>query len=155
MAQVERFTPQVQDAAGQAYEIAKRYGHNIVGGDHLFLALLEQPNGAITEGLTKLNIEKTILSRDLDRIIRSKWGRADGPEPVYITPEMNNIIERAIEESERLQKPLVSTKHILLAIARECETPVGKIVTHYRLTRKRIDDMVEEDVVNSEGQPLS
>ena len=45
MMRFDRFTERAQDAAMRAYEILQRYQHNQVDTEHLFLALLEQPDG--------------------------------------------------------------------------------------------------------------
>ena len=46
----DRFTEGAQNAASRAYEILQRYGHGQVDTEHLLLALLEQPEGAIAGG---------------------------------------------------------------------------------------------------------
>jgi len=43
MMRFDRFTQRAQDSAMRAYEIMQRYGHTQVDVEHLFLALLEQP----------------------------------------------------------------------------------------------------------------
>lgn len=48
----DRFTERAQDAAARAYEIVQRYGHTQVDTEHLFLALLEQKDGAIPKSWT-------------------------------------------------------------------------------------------------------
>ena len=45
----DRFTERAQDAAARAYEIVQRFGHTQVDTEHLFLALLEQNDGAIPQ----------------------------------------------------------------------------------------------------------
>ena len=53
----DRFTERAQDAATRAYEIVRRYGHTQVDTEHVFLALLEQQDGAVPQILVALNIE--------------------------------------------------------------------------------------------------
>jgi len=50
----DRFTERAQDAAMRAYEIMQRHGHSQVDVEHLFLALLEQPNGLIPDLLGRM-----------------------------------------------------------------------------------------------------
>ena len=53
MMRFDRFTERAQDAAMRAYEILQRYQHNQVDTEHLFLALLEQPDGLTPQILEK------------------------------------------------------------------------------------------------------
>ena len=48
----DKFTERAQDAAARAYEIVQRYGHTQVDTEHLFLALLEQDDGAVPQILS-------------------------------------------------------------------------------------------------------
>ena len=57
MMRFDRFTERAQDAAMRAYEILQRYQHSQADTEHLFLALLEQPNGLIREILEKKGIQ--------------------------------------------------------------------------------------------------
>ncbi|MGD8849117.1 MAG: Clp protease N-terminal domain-containing protein, partial [Anaerolineales bacterium] len=53
----DRFTERAQDAAQRAAEIIQRYGHNQIDTEHILLALIEQPQGVISQILEKLNID--------------------------------------------------------------------------------------------------
>ena len=53
MMRFDRFTERAQDAAMRAYEILQRYQHNQVDTEHLFLALLEQPDGQLPRSWRK------------------------------------------------------------------------------------------------------
>ena len=45
----DRFTEKAQQAAMRAYEILQRYKHTQVDTEHLFLALLEESDGAVPQ----------------------------------------------------------------------------------------------------------
>ena len=46
MMRFDKFTEQAQEAARRSYEVMQRYGHTQVDVEHIFLALLEQPQGS-------------------------------------------------------------------------------------------------------------
>ena len=54
MMRFDRFTERAQDAAARTYEIIQRYGHTQVDTEHLFLAILEQEDGAVNQMLEEL-----------------------------------------------------------------------------------------------------
>ena len=68
MMRFDRFTERAQDAAMRAYEILQRYHHSQADTEHLFLALLEQPNGLVPEILENLAIEPEMV---MDRILKN------------------------------------------------------------------------------------
>jgi ATP-dependent Clp protease ATP-binding subunit ClpC len=49
MMRFDRFTERAQEAAQRAAEIIQRYGHNQIDTEHILLALIEQPQGVISQ----------------------------------------------------------------------------------------------------------
>jgi ATP-dependent Clp protease ATP-binding subunit ClpA len=49
--QYRPFTPRVKGAFERAYKIAASYGHAYVGIEHLFLAILREPDGGTVRDL--------------------------------------------------------------------------------------------------------
>ena len=71
MMRFDRFTERAQEAAQRAAEIIQRYGHNQIDTEHILLALLEQPEGAISQILGILNIQGIDLIDRLDYILNN------------------------------------------------------------------------------------
>ena len=67
----DRFTERAQDAAARAYEIVQRYGHTQVDTEHLFLAMLEQDDGAVPQIFEKLNVDPGDIRDRLDEELKS------------------------------------------------------------------------------------
>ncbi|HRX03084.1 MAG TPA: Clp protease N-terminal domain-containing protein, partial [Anaerolineae bacterium] len=61
MMRFDRFTERAQDAAMRAYEILQRYQHSQVDTEHLFLAMLEQPDGLVTQIIEKVNASAPVI----------------------------------------------------------------------------------------------
>jgi len=66
MMRLDRFTERAQDAAQRAVEIMARYGHTQVDVEHILLALLEQPEGVVTQILDQLGADADQLIQRLD-----------------------------------------------------------------------------------------
>ena len=49
MMRFDKFSERAQDAAARAAEIIQRYGHNQIDSEHILLALIEQPQGFVTQ----------------------------------------------------------------------------------------------------------
>lgn len=143
----DRFTERAQDAAGRAYEIVQRYGHTQVDTEHLFLALLEQNDGAIPQLLDHLNVDTSAMQSRVDEELRASPKVAvygGGVGQIFYTPRIRTVLELAQGEANRLKDEFISTEHIFLAILSERNTPAARILQEYGVTRDRILDAIKE-----------
>ena len=65
--QLDKLTFKAQAALQEAQQIAHRYTHQEIDGEHLLLALVEQPDNLIPNVLQKLGVALPQLKADLDR----------------------------------------------------------------------------------------
>lgn len=147
MMRFDRFTERAQDAAMRAYEILQRYHHSQVDTEHIFLALLEQPEGVIPQILERLGGNVRGIKKRLEEALRtssriSAYGAGLGQ--IFVTPRLKRLIDMAAEEAQRLKDDYISTEHIFLAIASEKGTPSARILSEYGITRERIYSVLEE-----------
>ena len=71
MMRFDRFTERAQDAIARSQEILQRYGHSQLDTEHLLMAMVEQPEGVITEILTRLDVNIDTLTGRLDELLGS------------------------------------------------------------------------------------
>ena len=141
----DRFTERAQDAAARAYEIVQRYGHTQVDTEHLFLAMLEQDDGAIPQIFDKLNVDATAISDRVDQELRSSPKVAvygGGVGQVFYTPRIRTVLELAQREANRLKDEYISTEHIFLAILGERNTTTARILQEFGVSRERVLDAI-------------
>ena len=147
MMRFDKFTERAQDAAMRAYEILQRYQHTQADTEHLFLALLEQPNGLIPELLEKMNLDSEMLMSRLDQVLSAQpkvggmTNMAVGQ--VYITPRLKRVLDNAQEEAKALQDEYISTEHLFLAICSERGTPSARILQEVGITKSKVADTIE------------
>jgi ATP-dependent Clp protease ATP-binding subunit ClpC len=148
MERFDRFTERAQEAAMRAYEILPRYGHTQVDTEHLLLALIEQPEGVVSEILERLGVDleaiRHRLDQDLQRTSRSSIYGSGGVSQVYITPKLKRVIDLSNEEASKLKDDYISTEHLLLAIANERNTAAARALAEFGVTRQRILEVIEE-----------
>jgi ATP-dependent Clp protease ATP-binding subunit ClpC len=147
MMRFDRFTERAQEAAQRAAEIIQRYGHNQIDTEHILLALIEQPQGVISQLLEILKIDPENFKERLDYILRTS-SKANifggGAGQVFITPRVKRIIDLANQEANRLKDEYISTEHIFLAILSEKNTPAARLLDDLGITRQRVLDSIEE-----------
>ena len=148
MMRFDKFTERAQDAAMRAYEILQRYQHSQADTEHLFLALLEQPNGLVPEILDRLKIDPEMVMDRIDQILSAapKVGgmvnMAVGQ--VYITPRLKRVLDNAQEEAKAMQDEYISTEHLFLAVAGEKNTPSARILQELNIAKSQLADVIEE-----------
>ncbi len=142
----DRFTERAQDAAARAYEIVQRYGHSQVDTEHLFLAMLEQDEGAIPQIFEKLNADSGEMRDRLVEELKSSpkvsvYGGGTGQ--VFYTPRIRTVLELAQREANRLKDEYISTEHIFLAILGERNTGTARILQEFGISRERVLDAIQ------------
>ncbi len=148
MMRFDRFTERAQEAAQRAAEIIQRYGHNQIDTEHILLALIEQPQGAISQILQSLNIQGADLSERLDYVLKNTQKASifgsRGAGQVFITPRVKRIVDVANQEANRLNDEFISTEHLFLAILDEKNTPAARLLGDEGVTKDRVYRSIEQ-----------
>ncbi|HEY0572789.1 MAG TPA: ATP-dependent chaperone ClpB [Pseudonocardia sp.] len=138
---LNRLTQKSQQALSSAQDLATRAGHTEVDGEHLLLALLEQPEGLVARLLTGLGVDLDGLRGDLERELQRKpRSTQPGVQPgqVSVTQRLARILESAEREAKRLSDEYVSVEHLLVALAEEGQRgPAGRLLERYGVTRDK------------------
>ncbi|MFV9675823.1 MAG: Clp protease N-terminal domain-containing protein, partial [Anaerolineales bacterium] len=147
MMRFDRFTERAQDAAQRAAEIIQRYGHNQIDTEHILLALIEQPQGVISQILERLNIDIDHISELIDQQLRASpkaniYGGGAGQ--IFITPRVKRVVDMANEEANRLDDEYISTEHLFLAILSERNTAISRLLSDEGITKDRVYDAIKE-----------
>jgi len=148
MMRLDRFTERAQAAAQRAVQIMARYGHTQVDTEHIFLALLEQPQGVISDLMEQLGADTEQVEGKLDEALQDSakanvYG-GGGMGQVFITPRVKRVLDRANAEANRLNDDYISTEHIFLAIASEKDTLPARILREQGISKERIYEAIEE-----------
>lgn len=112
-----RFTEPAQRAIVLAQEEARRTGSAQVGGEHILLGIIGEP-----EALAARAIASQGVSLDIARdTLVDAAGPGDGSVPDHIpySAEAKKLRELAVRESLRLGHSLIGTDDILLAVLRD------------------------------------
>jgi ATP-dependent Clp protease ATP-binding subunit ClpC len=146
----DRFTEKAQEAAMRAYEILQRYKHTQVDTEHVFLALVEQSDGAVPQLFEKLNVPVDEIVQKLEAILEhapKSSGMPYGATPtaqVFITPRLKRVMDVANDEAKKLNDEYISTEHIFLGITNERNTPSASILREAGITKEQVYAAIEE-----------
>jgi ATP-dependent Clp protease ATP-binding subunit ClpB len=137
---MNRLTEKSQEALQQAQSVALRYGHTEVDGEHLLLALLDQPEGLVPRLLRQFDVNvdalRAAVESDLQRRPRVT-GPGAAPGQVFLSQRLARVLDVAEREAQRLKDEYVSVEHLLLALAEEgASSAAGRRLAEFGVTRE-------------------
>ncbi|MET8998646.1 ATP-dependent chaperone ClpB [Amycolatopsis sp. NPDC004169] len=136
---MSKLTQKSQEALQEAQSVAGRLGHTETDGEHLLLALLDQPEGLVPRLLAQTGADvdalRTAVEAELAR--RPKvTGPGATPGQVYVTRRLAGLLDAAEREARRLKDEYVSVEHLVLALAEEgTASAAGRILRDHGVTR--------------------
>ena len=136
-----RLTQKSQEALQEAQTKAIRYGHTEADGEHLLLALLEQPDGLVPRLLAAAGADPDRLRADVEADLERRprvSGPGASPGQVFITQRVSRLLDAAEREAGRLKDEYVSVEHLLIALLEEGpQTSAGRLLRGQGLTRDK------------------
>lgn len=142
----DRFTSSAQDVAARAYEISVRYSHSQVDTEHIFLALLEQPENVTSQLLKKINVPVEPFRNKLNELLESKHSPMvvdGGVGQVFITKRVKYLIDRSNDEANRLKDQRISDEHIFLALILLHDDSTEKVLRHAGISHDELINQIE------------
>jgi ATP-dependent Clp protease ATP-binding subunit ClpB len=143
-----RMTQKSQEALNQAQALAVRFQHQEVDGEHLLLALVEQPEGLIPRLLERLDINPSNFADALRAVLDKRpqvTGGGTEAGKIYITQRLQQLLVQAHDEAERLKDEYVSVEHLMLVFLSEgSKTEAGKLFQQFGLDRNRFLKVLTE-----------
>jgi len=137
---INRFTEKLQEAVRQAQSKAVELSNQQIDVEHLFAALLEQPEGLAPALLIKADAQPDAIHRrivqELDRLPKVTMG-AQPADQIYVTSRLNQIFSRSETEARRMKDDFVSVEHAILAMTEDTGF-TGKLLKESGLTRDKL-----------------
>ncbi len=136
---MNRLTQKSQEALLDAQTKALRLGHTEADGEHLLLALLDQPEGLVPRLVVNAGGDpdglRSAVEADLGRRPRVS-GPGVTPGQVSVTQRLSRLLDSAGSEATRLKDEYVSVEHLVIALLDEGrETAAGRRLNEQGLTR--------------------
>src|SRR4051812_1603108 len=143
-----KLTESTQAAIRDAQTEALRYGHQEIDVEHLLLALLEQRDGLVGSLLTRAGADAPELVSALREQLRSRpsvSGSGASGGQILVTRALNELLDRAQQEAERMKDDYVSVEHVILALLDGDENrPANRLLREYGLTKERFLQVLTE-----------
>ena len=103
---MNRLTQKSQEALHDAQTKALRLGHTEVDGEHLLLALLQQPDGLVPRLIVGAGGNPDAVRADVESDLGRRpkvSGPGASPGQVFITQRLSRVLDAAEREASRLK----------------------------------------------------
>src|SRR5918999_1783563 len=147
---LDKFGLSARQVVVLAQEEARMFNHNLVGTEHLLLALI-QSDGAAAETLRSLGLSLDAVHQKVVEI--TGMGRQTPAGKIPFAPQADRAFEAARREAERLGYQHVGTAHLLLGLLEESDAGAALVLA--RLGTEL--DQVREQVIHRlsfDAQPV-
>ena len=134
---IEKFTQNAQQAIMDCQNIAISEGHQMLDGEHLHLALLQQTDGLIPKLLKFMEVDPHLIIADLEEEMEKLPKVSGGGDNIYSSRRLSMILMNAEKNAESFKDEYVSVEHIYLALLDEKGTPSAKIFAKYHIDRNK------------------
>ncbi len=139
----EKFTVKAQEAIANSQVIASENGHQTIEDFHLARALLDQQDGVVIPVIKKMEINIEDLNSKIDGFIKDFHKVTGQNVQVFMSPEMNNILNNSFKEAEKLKDEYVSTEHLLIALSAS-SGKIGQLLKQYGVSRDSIYKILQQ-----------
>jgi ATP-dependent Clp protease ATP-binding subunit ClpB len=137
---LNNFTIKSQEAFQQAVEIAQSYNHQAVDTGHLLKYFLNDSEGVIFHLIKKLGVSPKVLD-DALKPIMEHYPHGTGGTP-YLSSELNKVIQKSQEYSEKLGDRFTSPESLLLGLIDSGDT-VSQMLKDRGVTEKGVTSAIE------------
>jgi ATP-dependent Clp protease ATP-binding subunit ClpB len=137
---INKLTEKSREAVSASQDIATRYGHVNIDGEHLLLALLQQTEGLLPRVLQRMDINVPGFTRAVEDELgrRPKISGPGAAGQSSVTQRLNQILVKASDEAARLKDEYISVEHLALGMLDEgANTPAGKLFSEFGITKDK------------------
>jgi len=140
---LEKLTLKSQEALQDAQRKARELSHQEIDGEHLLLALLDQPESLVPELLPRLGVSPERLRAELDQELARRHKVTGGGDP-YAGRDLQKALQAAQAEAGKLKDDYVSTEHLLLGLLGAASPSLKKIFASLGLQRDGVLHVLAE-----------
>ncbi|MBI4304811.1 MAG: ATP-dependent Clp protease ATP-binding subunit [Chloroflexi bacterium] len=137
----DRYTPRVRQALVFTVQEALRLRHATADPEHILLGMLREGTGLATATLNNLGVDLDALRASVESRLTpgSKAVRGE----IEYSPQASQVFDMAADEAEGLKCHYIGQEHFLLAMLRQEEGTVAKILSEkfdvtYELARAQV-----------------
>ena len=136
------FTQKTNEALQAASKLVRDNKQQAMDTPHLFLSLLAQAGSLVMTILKKLEVDADQIRQALEEEVE-KLPRVSGGGQMYLSQDLQKVLDQASAEASNLKDEYVSTEHVLLSFL-EMDTVVRKILRAHGVEKKKVLEILKD-----------
>ena len=142
-----KLTQKSMEAVQKAQSLKNEYGNQEMQESHLLLALLFENDGLIPSLLSKMQIEpatvKNAAVKAVEKLPHVSGGGVEA-DRVYVSRELENALNTAESEAEKMKDEFVSVEHLFLGLLLKPDAVLTQIFRDCRITKDAFLSALQE-----------
>lgn len=133
-----KLTIKSQEAIQQAQEIASNYSNQLLEPEHIFAALLQDPEGIVVSTMQKLGANTDLVKIKTGELLEKLPKVTGAGSGQSLSREASDVLENAAREASALKDEYVSTEHLLLGLADSKKSSISGLLRSQGITKDNI-----------------
>ena len=146
-----KLSQRIKDVLNFSKEEAERLGNQYIGPEHLFLGILREGEGRAMDVLEKLNIDVLEIKNSIENEIRSDYNSLSNNN-LPLTGSSEKILKLIYLEARSLNSHVVGTGHLLLALLKDKNNMVSKMLENIDITYDDVRRILEGEHVQTRSE---
>ena len=131
---IDKFTIKMKEALQGAENLATRHNNAEIGCEHMFLAILQQPEGIVEPLFSKVGVDFQGLLNETKAMVERLPKAYGGAVNIGISRQLYQVLTKAQAEADTFKDEYVSTEHVILALLGD-DGQTGRLLKRYGITR--------------------
>ncbi len=153
-----KFSQRVKDVLIFSREEAVRLGNDYIGLEHLLLGIIREGEGLAIKILNTLGVDLNEMRRKIESAVASDKDKPVNPDNLPLIKQSERALKITYLEAKWFNSELIGTEHLLLAILKDENNLVtkllaGKNVT-YDIVKEEIRSLISNNSEDLPAQPL-
>ncbi|MCL1802920.1 MAG: ATP-dependent Clp protease ATP-binding subunit [Eubacteriaceae bacterium] len=144
MSGFERYTPKAYDIMFNiTQKEAKKQGHELIGTEHLLLAILIDNDNTAAQALNQLGVTYDVTLESILALV----GKQETDSTDYRLPysaRMKSVCEMAVIESNMASSQYIGPEHLLLGLIREGEGIAAQVLNDFGINKDYTSKLIEK-----------
>ncbi|MCL3781190.1 ATP-dependent Clp protease ATP-binding subunit [Prolixibacteraceae bacterium JC049] len=138
-----KFSPRIKDVLSYSREEAVRLGNEYIGTEHIILGILRDGEGLAIDLLSGLGVDLYKIRRTIeDEIATDK--HIENVESIQLLKDTEKALKLVYLEARAMDGSTINTGHLLLAILKEKESLITRILNRYDINYYIVKSRMEE-----------
>ncbi len=132
---INKFTQKSLEAVNNCEKLAYQYGNPEIDQEHFLYSLLTVDDSLIAKLIEKMEINRDSFQAGVMDLIEKKPKVSGGQ--TYISKSLNQVLVSAEDEAKAMGDEYISVEHLFLALLKNPNKEVKKLLQAYGITRER------------------